>query len=207
AGPAAVIASTTSNNPPTIASTENTTVLTGPTQTNTTEPNTGPTSTQSGPSASGAAAASTATDLASTPTRGNDFTIQRPGGHWIIDHHELRKTGYIETRWHLAGDPSVIFLVDHTPGFKGTARQGAESVSGLFTHIASYHELGFAADKLPAGKAWRWEYEVHGTHSIDTFLMSCDTGYAARGAAPSAQWARYAKSFENAIATLTPVCV
>lgn len=150
--------------------------------------------------------ASTVIDLAPSVTQGEDFTIQRPAGNWILDRHELQKPGYVETRWHLAGQPDVIFLVDHTPGFKGTARQGAEGVSHLFTHVPSYHEIGFAAVQLPAGEGWRWEYEVHGTHSIDTFLMSCNTGYAARGAAPISQWTRYAHTLEDAISTLTPSC-
>lgn len=165
----------------------------------------GPTSDQDASSESDDATSAAATGLA-PPTSGDGFTIQRPSGNWILDHHEVQKPGYIESRWHMAGEPKVIFLVDHTPGFSGTAQEGAEGVSKLFAHVESYRELGFNADQLPAGDAWRWEYEVHGVHSIDTFLMSCDTGYAARGAAPSPDWASYAQSFEDAIATLTPSC-
>lgn len=144
-------------------------------------------------------------DLASA-TQGEGFTIRRPAGAWVLDHDEVQKPGYIETRWHLAGQPQVIFLVDHTPGFAGTAQQGAESVSKLFTRVSSYRELGFDAEQLPAGEAWRWEYEDRGVHSIDTFLVSCDTGFAARGAAPDAQWARHVQAFEDATKTLTPGC-
>jgi Double-GTPase 2 len=144
-------------------------------------------------------------DLASL-TRGNDFTIQRPSGDWVLDHDEVAKPGYIETRWHLAGEPKVLFLVDHTPGFSGTAEEGAEGVSKSFSRVSSYRELDFSATQLPAGDAWRWEYEVDGQHSVDTFLMSCNTGYAARGAAPAGQWSHYAQSFEDATATLTPTC-
>ena len=149
---------------------------------------------------------STAAEGLASPTRGDDFTIQRPSGSWLLDHHEVQKPGYIETRWHLAGEPNVVFLVDHTPGFTGTAQEGAEGVSKPFARVGSYRELDFSAEQLPAGGAWRWEYEVDGEHSVDTFLMSCDTGYAARGAAPATQWTRYAQVFEDATATLTPVC-
>ncbi len=145
-------------------------------------------------------------DVASAKTRGEGFTIARPAGDWVMDHHEVQKPGYLETRWHLAGHPDVIFLVDHTPGFRGTAREGAEGVSKLFDKVSSYRRLGFSAVQLPAGEGWRWEYEAHGKHSVDTFLMSCQTGYAARGAAPNEQWSKYEHSFEDAIGTLTPEC-
>ena len=79
-------------------------------------------------------------------------------------------------------------------------------MSKLFAHVSSYRKLGFSPQHLPAGQAWRWEYEAKGEHSVDTFLVACDTGYAVRGAAPSSQWSRYAQVFEEAIETITPEC-
>jgi hypothetical protein len=155
---------------------------------------------------SGSSSDSTSTDLAASAARGDDFTIRRPTGDWVLDHLEVQKPGYIETRWHLAGAPNIIFLVDHTPGYTGTARAGAEGVRDPFQHVSSYHEVGFGAQNLPAGEAWRWEYEVDGEHSVDTFLMTCNTGYAVRGATPASEWTRYGQTFEDAIATLTPRC-
>jgi hypothetical protein len=145
-------------------------------------------------------------DIAAGVTHGEGYTIQRPGGDWVLDHDEVQKPGYIETRWHLKGRPSVIFLVDHTPGYAGTAREGAEGVSKPFAHVPTYRELGFAPEQLPAGEGWRWDYEDRGVRSIDTFLMSCDAGFAARGAAPSGEWSRYSRAFEDATTTLTPTC-
>jgi hypothetical protein len=146
------------------------------------------------------------TGLAASTTKGATFTIRRPGGSWVLDHAEVQKPGYIETRWHRRGQPEVVFLVDHTPGYSGTARAGAEGVSKSFAHISSYRELDFAEEQLPAGEAWRWEYEDGGERSVDTFSVACDTGYAVRGAAPDDEWSRYAKVYEEATATLTPAC-
>jgi hypothetical protein len=151
-------------------------------------------------------ALSTNADLAQSATNGQDFTIQRPAGNWVLDHLEVQKPGYVETRWHLAGSPNVIFLVDHTPGYAGTAQQGAEGVSAPFKRVSSYHRLGFGPQTLTAGEAWRWEYEVDGKHSVDTFLTDCGTGYAVRGATPASEWEQYSQAFEDAIATLTPNC-
>lgn len=145
-------------------------------------------------------------NLADNVTKGNGFTIQRPAGNWVRDHLELQKTGYIETRWHLAGSPNIVFLIDHTPGYSGSARSGAEGVMAPYAHVSSYRKLSFAAETLPAGEAWRWEYEVDGKRSVDTFIVVCNTGYAVLGSSPPAQWAHYAQAFDEATSTLTPEC-
>src|SRR6202030_1592153 len=71
------------------------------------------------------------------------FTVQLPPGNWVLEHQEQARTGYVDTRWHLAGNPNIIFVVDYTPGFSGAPVTAAEGVRKLFVSEPGYQQLSF----------------------------------------------------------------
>jgi Protein kinase domain len=137
----------------------------------------------------------------------HQFTVQLPPGNWVLEHQEQARTGYVDTRWHLAGSPNVVFLIDYTIGFSGTPVAAANSVRQSLVNASGYQELSFAPVILSYGQAQRWEYIDNGVHSIDTFINACNTSFAVRGGTPVADWSgQYSQAFDNAIASLKASC-
>lgn len=134
------------------------------------------------------------------------FSVQLPPGSWVLDKEQHASTGYNDTRWHLAGLPKVIFLVDYTVGFHGDARYAANSVREQLVGTRGYSEISFAPISLSYSQGLRWEYVDDGVHSIDTFSTVCNSGFAARGGAPQSEWPQYAEGFDIAIRSLKPAC-
>jgi hypothetical protein len=128
-------------------------------------------------------------------------------GSWVLEHQEQSRPGYVDTRWHQAGDANVVFLVDYTVGFKGDSLVAANSVRNLFGSVQGYRELSFAPLSLSYDTAQRWEYVDNAEHSIDTFSTACSTSYAVRGGAPASAWAQYGAAFDEAIKSMKPSCV
>jgi hypothetical protein len=141
------------------------------------------------------------------PFKASMFSFQLPVGDWVLEHSEQQRQGYVDTRWHLAGDPKVVFVVDYTTGYQGNSVAAANSVRQLLASGSNYQEISFAPLPLSYDTAQRWEYIAAGVHSIDTFSTACGTSYAARGGAPAAEFAKYASSFDTAIQSLEPSCL
>jgi hypothetical protein len=139
------------------------------------------------------------------PVDGGAFTIQPPDG-WVQDRDQVDRGGYVESRWHDPAEPKATFLVDDTVGFQGSAEDGAQAVRKRFQRLSDYDELDFSATDVGDLSGWRWEFESGGLHKVDTFVSTCDTGYAVLGAAPTDQWDNYADTFAAATATLSPNC-
>jgi hypothetical protein len=135
------------------------------------------------------------------------FSVQLPPGNWVLEDKEQARPGYYDTRWHLASDPNVVFLVDYTTPFSGSSLAAANSVRSQLTGTAGYTELSFASDPRSYGTAWRWEYIAAGVHSIDSFSTACNTSYAARGGAPPGVWPQFSRAFDRAIRSVKPACV
>jgi hypothetical protein len=145
--------------------------------------------------------------LASTPSQFRRFTIQRPGGDWVLEHAETVRAGYVDTRWHLRGSPNVVFVVDYTDGFYGDEVAAANSVRQLYSNVSSYQQLDFSRTTLGSAVARRWEYVDGPEHSVDIFLVACNTSFAIRGGTPVDGWSRdYNVLFFDAAASLTPSC-
>ena len=133
------------------------------------------------------------------------YTVSIPDG-WNVDSRDDDHGGYVEDRWHELGAPKVVILVDHTEGFTGTPREGASEVRGAFTNLDGYSEIAYESATIRDADAWRWEFEYKGSHTVDTFLTACDTGYAILVRAPIGRYADKADEFDTVIASLTPTC-
>jgi hypothetical protein len=156
---------------------------------------------------SSTATGSTTTHVGPPPFQARMFSVQLPPGNWVLEDKEQARPGYFDTRWHLASDPSVVFLVDYTTPFSGSSLAAANSVRSQLTGTPGYTELGFAPDVRSYGTAWRWEYIAAGVHSIDSFSTACNASYAARGGAPPAVWPQFSRAFDRAIRSVKPACV
>lgn len=165
--------------------------------------------TTSGPTAGAAPPAAASPGQTTTrPTdqtryTGQGFAIGYPSG-WSLDRREIDEGGYVESRWHLPGEPAVVLLIDHTVGTHGTAAQAGQGVRSGVSHENGYRELAWGSQALPAGPAQIWQFVVGGQEEIDTFLVVCGTGYGVLGKAPAAEFSQYQTLFAEATRSLTP---
>lgn len=149
----------------------------------------------------------TTATVAGGPVQAQEFSVQLPPGNWVLEHLEQARSGYTDSRWHLAGSPNVIFLVDYTVNFTGTPLTAANSVRKLFAQASGYQQLSFAPITLSSGQAQRWEYADSGEHSVDTFIDACGASFAVRGATPNSTWSgQYSQAFDAATASLKGSC-
>ena len=136
------------------------------------------------------------------------YALTVPDG-WIRNRDEKQYDGYIESRWHLAGQPQVSFNVDYTLGFDGTPAEGARSVRKLYPgHVSSYEELDWSSTVISGHNAWRWRFRVgdRDVESIDWFFSECSTGIAMLGAAPPDEFEDHLPTFKAAAESLTFPC-
>jgi hypothetical protein len=133
------------------------------------------------------------------------YTVQIPDG-WNVDAREADHGTYLESRWHEVGNPKHVILVDHTTGYDGSAQEGAHGVRDAFTKLGGYDELAFEATTIQGHDAWRWEFAYKGSHTVDTFVTGCGTGYAILVRAPAGRFADAAEDFKAVTASLTPMC-
>ncbi len=137
---------------------------------------------------------------------GDDFTMQPPAG-WHLALDEVSKSGYVESRWHLAGAPGVALFVDHTPGYAGTAFNAANGERQDFLSLPGYQQVGFAPISLTADpNGEQWTFILNGAEKVDTFAVACNTGYAVLGQAPASAWDEYAQTFQAVAQSLQPDC-
>jgi hypothetical protein len=145
---------------------------------------TGPSDSGSAPSDSGAGATGSSDNTYQSSVGNYSVT---PPTDWVRDTEDKNKGSYYETRWHLPGQPEIHGLVDYTPGYQGTPRQGAQGVRKLFQRVGDYQEIDFS----PQGDAQRWEFEAQGDHRLDVFWRCGDTGVAILASAPKGEWSTY----------------
>ena len=135
-------------------------------------------------------------------TARDGYTVEPPPG-WIRNGDSKDKGGFTESRWHLAGSPSVYVLVDHTAGYGGTALDGARSVRNAILERPRYTE--YVWDRVD-DHTWLWEFGLDGARKIDRFITACGDGFAALGAAPAAEFEDYRATIEAFTASLTAPC-
>lgn len=139
------------------------------------------------------------------PYHGDRYGISPPAG-WQLVEREADHGSYVESKWQLPGDPSVSFLIDHTAGYRGTARSGAASVRAMTLDGEGYREVSWGPVSLPSSEGWAWEYDLAGARKIDIFSTGCRTGYATLGAAPPESFSTYRHVFVGAARSLRPEC-
>jgi hypothetical protein len=136
------------------------------------------------------------------------YALTVPDG-WIRNRDEQQNDGYVESLWHLAGQPDVTFKVDYTPGFEGTPAEAARSVRNLFPgRVSSYEELNWSSTVISGHNAWRWRFQVGDldVEKIDWFFSECSTGIAMLGAAPPDTFEDHLPTFQAAAESLTFPC-
>ena len=133
------------------------------------------------------------------------YTVQIPDG-WNVDARDVDQGSYVESRWHKVGEPKHVILVDHTSGYEGTPEDGAHGVRDGFTKLDGYEEIAFEPTTVGGNDAWRWEFVYKGSHTVDTFVSGCDTGYAILVRAPAGEFADVADDFKKVTESLTPTC-
>jgi hypothetical protein len=133
------------------------------------------------------------------------FTIEVPRS-WRAGARDVQHQGYVNNRWHPAGDKRTTLLVDYTVGIRRPARVSARRVRNTVKRNASYRELAFGAVKLGGRTAWRWEFKLRGQHKVDYFVNACGNGYAVLGATRASRWSRYRRTFSRAARSLEPAC-
>jgi hypothetical protein len=148
-----------------------------------------------------------------TPEAGSNYetsvySLTVPDG-WIRDHDEKSFPGYIESRWHLEGQPDVSLKVDYTPGFSGTPAEGARSVRNLFPgRVSDYREVDWSGTQINGHNAWRWRFrlEDRDVEKVDWFFRACSTGVALLGAAPPDEFEQHLPTFEATVESMTFAC-
>jgi hypothetical protein len=135
--------------------------------------------------------------------RGDDYTIDIPTG-WTQVSDETYLDPYFESRWERPGTSGVYLLVDHTPGYNGTALSGAAPVYNAVSRVSGYQQISYTPETLAGGEAQRWQFILNGVEKLDVFMVGCDAGYAVLGAAPVSEWSTFAQLFEQAADSLEP---
>jgi hypothetical protein len=133
------------------------------------------------------------------------YSLVLPRG-WTAGARSVDHGAYIESRWHPQGEPDVTVLVDHTPGFSGTAEKGASAVRAQVSRARGYREISYGPETPGDRELWRWEFVLRGERKVDWFLMGCDTGYALLGQAPTGTFDDHADAFAQAASSLRPTC-
>lgn len=135
-----------------------------------------------------------------TSSSGN-YSVAVPDG-WIQNADEKFHPGngaFTESKWHSAGDPEIFGLVDYTPGFSGTALEGALPIRAAHAKASDYEELDFSAD----GDARRYEFISGGVHKLDVFHKCGSTGVAMLVAAPADRWSDAESTLTDFVASFT----
>jgi len=138
----------------------------------------------------------------------SSYALTVPDG-WVRDHDEKSFGTFVESRWHLEGEPDVSMKVDYTPGFDGTPAEGARSVRNLFHgRVSDYAEVDWSATQINGHDAWRWRFRLddRDVEKIDWFFQACSTGVALLGAAPPDEFEDYLPTFEEVVTSMTFPC-
>lgn len=150
-----------------------------------------------------AGAAASGTELGRR-VQGDGYSIASPGAGWVRDHTDRlfadERSRFYETKWHLKGRPEIVALVDYTPGFGGSAREGAAGVREAYSQATEH------AFEAIGGDDWLFEFTTGGVHKYDRFSSACGSGWAVLGSAPATAFARYRDRFAAFAASLEPDC-
>jgi hypothetical protein len=109
---------------------------------------------------------------------GSGYSIVPPAGWDRTKNADVQSGGFLPTQWHLDGSRDVYLRVDQTPGYAGSPKTAAAHGVRRDTESPVYSQNKYGPVKLPAGKAWRWEFTLGGEEKVDVFLTACKTGYA-----------------------------
>lgn len=130
------------------------------------------------------------------------YSVEPPSG-WIRNSDSKTKSGFTESRWHLAGNPDTYVLVDHTAGYSGTAHAAASAVRALVKRTHDYKEYAWTPVD---DHTWQWEFSFSGERKIDRFVTACGDGFAILGAVPKADFETNRATIEAFTASLIPPC-
>ena len=114
---------------------------------------------------------------------------------------------YQESKWRHPRDRDTTVLIDYTDGYRGTAREGAETVREQISAASGFRERSFELVPIGGGRhAWRWEFTLGGRRKIDYFFNGCGTGFAVLGESRAERFVSYRATFERVVRSLRPAC-
>ena len=142
----------------------------------------------------------------SVPYRTPSYSVRVPED-WRLVADDVDHSVYQESKWRHPRSRDVAVVIDYTDGYRGTAREGAETVREQVSAASGYRERSFELVPIGGGRhAWRWEFTLGGRRKVDYFFNGCGTGFAVLGESRSHRFVMYRATFERIARSLRPAC-
>lgn len=137
---------------------------------------------------------------------GRAFTASVPTG-WRTEADDADHGAYLESKWRDPAHPDTSVLIDATPGYTGTAEEGATSVRNQTERTPGYREISFGPAHTAAGRrVWRWQFELGASRRVDDFFVACGTGVAVLGSASVRRFADEQRTFDHVTSSTRAAC-
>lgn len=137
---------------------------------------------------------------------GPSYSIDYPAGWLPGESNQSSGAGrQNESTWESPDNSAISMLVDDSARRAGeTDESGATPVRDQVAQSSTYEQLAWGPVSLQAGTAWQWRFQVADEETVDTFYMTCNTGYGILERAPISSFPKYAALFSNITNSFRP---
>jgi hypothetical protein len=125
---------------------------------------------------------------------------------WNTEEDEAQKSGFLESKWRNPADPTTSVLIDVVEGETASPKAKAIAVRAATSRTAGYRELSLGPATVGGRSAWKWVFQVSGDQRVDYFVNECGVGVAILGSTIPEGYARWARTFRQVAASVTPDC-